>query len=261
MRLLAVAVVTAAVLAACQPDTVRIAFRPEAGTTYAYRVEVESVTVTTLQGGEPQRITDRFVLDAKQSVLESGDDSSRVRVRVAGPNVGARTYVVRLDRAGQLAEVQSIEGLPARALGSLGISEIFPVAAGAPPDRPLSPGERWQVNEPVRLPDQPESRLRGSGRLTELGVVDGNEVATVESNYRLAVRGTTELEQGSFALEGAQSTVKTGTHRLEDGSVEEVRAVTRGRFRLALMPPAGTTGPVVPGTLTIEVRSHTSRVG
>jgi hypothetical protein len=184
-----------------------------------------------------------------------------VRVQLSGPNLGARTFVVRLDRAGQLAEVQRIEDLPAQALGSIGLTEIFPAAAGAPPAAPLSPGERWVVDEPVSLPGQPRTRLRGSGRLTELGVVDGEEVATIDSTFRLAVQGTTELEQGSFALDGSQSTTATATHRLADGAVEEVRAVTRGRYRLTLLPPAGTSGPAVPGTLTVLVRSHTIRVG
>lgn len=261
MRRLAVVLAVLAVAGACRPDSVRLAFRPDAGSRSAYRVEVESVTVTALEGNEPQRVADRFVLRAEHAVLAAGTASSQVRVRLAGEGLAPRTFVVRLDRAGQLAEVQRIENLPARALGSLGLSEIFPAAAGAPPTRPLSPGERWVIDEPVDLPGQPASRLRGSGRLTELGVVDGKEVATVDSTVRLAVKGTTQLEQGSFALEGSQSTTSTATHRLADGTVQEVRALTRGRFELVLLPPAGTSGPAIPGTLTVEVRSHTTRVG
>jgi hypothetical protein len=257
---LAVVVAVLALLSACQPDTVRIDFRPAAGATYAYRVEVESVTVISVDGGAPQRLADKFVLRADHEVLSVGADSSRVRVRLGGPELAPRTFVVRLDRAGQLAEVQRTEGLPAQALGSLGLSEIFPAAAGAPPSRPLSPGERWVVDEPVDLPGQPGARLRGSGRLTELGVVSGRKVATVESAFRLAVKGTTQLEQGSFALDGSLATTSTATHRLADGAVEDVRAVTRGRYTLTLLPPAGTEGPAVPGTLTVEVRSHTSRI-
>ena len=261
MRRLAVVLALVALGAACQPDTVRLAYRPDAGTRSAYRVAVESVTVTALQGNAPQRVEDRFVLRAEHAVINAGAASSQVRVRLQGEGLSPRTFVVRLDRAGQLVEVQRIENLPARALGSLGLSEIFPAAAGAPPARPLSPGERWVIDEPVDLPGQPASRLRGSGRLSELGVVGGEEVATVDSTVRLAVDGTTQLEQGSFALDGSQTTTSTATHRLADGTVQEVRALTRGRYELLLLPPAGTTGPAIPGTLTIEVRSHTTRVG
>jgi hypothetical protein len=261
MRRLALAVALLALTAGCRPDTVNLGFHPAAGASYTYRVEVESLTVVSVDGSPSQRVEDRFELRADHDVLAAGAESSRVRVRLSGPNLGARTFVVRLDRAGQLAEVQRIEDLPARALGSIGLTEIFPAAAGAPPAAPLSPGERWVVDEPVSLPGQPRTRLRGSGRLTELGVIDGEKVATIDSTFRLAVRGTTELEQGSFALDGSQSTTATATHRLADGAVEEVRAVTRGRYRHTLLPPAGTAGPAVPGTLTVEVRSHTVRVG
>jgi hypothetical protein len=260
MRRLALVVALVALAGGCRPDTVRLAFRPKAGASYEYRVEVESNTVIALEGSPDQEVKDHFVLRARHDVLAAGAESSRVRIRLSGPNLGARTFVVRLDRAGQLAEVQRIEDLPARVLGSIGLTEIFPAAAGAPPDAPLSPGERWVVDEPVNLPGQPNTRLRGSGRLAELGVVDGDDVATIDSTFRLAVRGTTRLEQGSFALDGSQSTTSTATHRLRDGAVDDARAVTRGRYRLTLLPPAGTAGPAVPGTLTVEVRSHTSRI-
>jgi hypothetical protein len=36
---------------------------------------------------------------------------------------------MRFDRAAQLTAVESVEGIPAEALGSLGLSEIFPAAA------------------------------------------------------------------------------------------------------------------------------------
>jgi hypothetical protein len=262
VRRLAAAVLAVALVGACDPDTVRIVFRPDEGAHYVYRVEVESVTVIDLEGSSSRRIADKFVLQADHAVLAVGTDDSRVRVRLTGSEaVGPRTFVVRLDRAGQLAEVQRIENLPAEAFGNLGLSEIFPAAAGAPPARPLSPGERWEIDEPVDLPGQPRSRLRGAGRLSELGVVDGEEVARVESTVRLPVKGTTELGGGSFALDGSQTTTSTATHRLVDGAVQEVRAVTHGRYQLTLLPPPGQAGPAVPGMLTLEVRSRTRRVG
>jgi hypothetical protein len=257
---MAVVATALALLTGCQPDTVNLAFRPAEGARYAYRVEIDSVTITAIEGTAPERVTDHFVLHADQSVLAVSPDSIRVRIRLAGQGLGPRTFVVRLDRAGQLAEVQRIEGLPARALGSLGLSEIFPAAAGAPPDRRLSPGERWVVDEPVSLPGQPETRLRGSGRLKTLGVIDGRDVATIESTFRLAVRGMSQLNQGNFVLDGAQSTTSTATHVLADGSVENVEAFTKGRYRLTLLPPTGTDGPAVPGTLVVEVRSKTTRL-
>jgi len=264
LRLAAVALGAAlslAVVPGCGDDTVRVAFRPEAGTRYAYEIDVEATTVTDIEGRGPVRQSDRYVLRADHDVLSADGDSSRVEVQVREPGGATRRFVVRLDRAGQLAEVQRIEGLPAQALGSLGLSEIFPAAAGAPPDRPLAPGDRWQVDDPVELPGQARTRLRGSGRLSALGVVSGREVATIENRFELAVRGVTELLTGRFRLDGRQTTTSTAAHALDDGVVQQVDAVTRGQFRLTLLPPDGTDGPPVPGTLEVEIRSKTRRLG
>jgi hypothetical protein len=260
LRLVAVALATLLTLSACADDTVRVAFRPAAGARYAYEVEVEATTVTEIEGRAPVRETERFVLDVEHDVLAADGDSRRVEVRVRVPGGEQRRFVVRLDRAAQLAEVQRIEGLPAQALGSLGLSEIFPAAAGAPPDRPLAPGDRWRVDDPVELPGQERTRLRGSGRLAALGVVAGREVATIENRFDLTVRGTSELSLGRFRLDGRQTTASTASHDLADGAVENVEAVTRGRFRLTLLPPDGTDGPEIPGTLRIEIRSQTRRL-
>ena len=252
--------VLAAFASACEPDTVRVAFRPQADARYQYAVDVRSEAETRIADREPRRTSDNFVLRAEHDVLEAGPQSSTVEVRLASPGIGGRTFVARLDRAGQLAEVERIEGLPAQVLGELGISEIFPAAAAAPPDRALSPGDRWTIDAPVDLPGLAPGRLRGRGRLIALGVVDGREVATIESVVELTVpQGAADASE-RFVLGGTQSTTSTATHTLADGAVQEVRAVTRGRFDLTVLPPEGTSGPAVPGTLVVEVRSHTRRL-
>ncbi|HEV7887312.1 MAG TPA: hypothetical protein VGO92_07110, partial [Acidimicrobiales bacterium] len=134
MRRIALLVLAAMVLGGCKPDGVRLAFRPRPGAVYEYRVEVHAEVTTTIGDTAPRRRVDDNVLHAIHSVLSAGARSSRVRVRLSGESQPTRTFVVQLDRAAQLAEVQTIEGLPASALGTLGLSEIFPAAAGAPPD-------------------------------------------------------------------------------------------------------------------------------
>lgn len=253
-------VAAAASLGGCQPDTVDLAYRPAPGARYAYAVDVRSSTTTTLPGQEPRTTDDDFVLAARHRVLDAGSEGSRVEVTLDSPGRDERTFVVRLDRAAQLSEVQRIEGLPARVLGNLGLSEIFPAAAGAPPRRPLAPGDRWPIDEPVRLAGGPTLRLRGDGRLTALGVVDGREVATVESKVRLPVRATVDEGGRKVRLTGTQRTTMTASHSLEDGAVESVVAVTQARFGLELVPPEGTNSPPVRGVLRLEVRSTTRRV-
>jgi hypothetical protein len=239
---------------ACRDGTVRVAFRPAADTRYAYRVTVTADVVTHLGDRPPRRRTEEDVFTAHHTVLEAGRSGSTVEVRLEAEGRGEepRTFVVRFDRGGQLAEVQRIEGIPADVLGGLGLSEVFPAAAAAPPDRPLAPGDRWGLDF---------ERLRGTGRLVALGMVDGRRLATVESDYVLPVAQTADEGGNRLRFDGSQRTRATSTHDLRDGAVYEVRAETSGTFALQLLPPEGTTGPVVPGTLEVDVRSVTKRLG
>jgi hypothetical protein len=243
----------------CKDDTIHLAYRPKPGDHHTYEVRVRAVTVRTIGGGEPNRTEIENVFEAHHSVLEAGPAGSRVEVKLIEQGGEARTFVVTLDRAAQLAEVQRIEGLPASALGGLGLSEIFPAAAAAPPDRLLSPGDRWSIDEPVRLVAPEPAQLRGSGRLAKIGVVDGRDVATVESNYELGVARTAEEGQGQLILDGAQDTSSTTTYDLGDGALVSARSYSKATYNITLLPPAGTVVAPIPGTLTLEVRSTTRR--
>ncbi len=249
-------------LSACRPDTVRLAFRPTPGQQYSYEVRVESLTVATLGDKAPRRTSSSFVLRADQEVVRTVGTTTEVRVRltvVGGSSEReATTLVVRLDRAAQLAEVERIEGLPTSVLGQLGLAEVFPAAAGAPPDRPLSPGDRWTIDEPLRLSGGEDTRLRGHGRLSQLDIVDGRKVATVESSYQLPVRRLAPEDPKEVVLNGSQSTSTRTTHDLDDGSIRSAHSRSRGEFQLALRPPKGQTGPTVRGSLVVEVRSTTT---
>lgn len=257
MRRYAFGVVVVAVMvlatSACKADGVRLAYRPAAGSQYKYRIEVHAEVVTRIGDTPARRRVDDNVFFADHSVLAAG----RVRVQLRGSSEPTRTFEVRLDRAGLLAEVERIEGLPASALGTLGLSEIFPAAAGAPPDRLLSPGERWSVDDPVSLPGAAASRLRGEGRLVELGVVDGRDVARLDTRYVLPVERMSEEAQGQIVLRGEQVVRALSTSGVVDGAVVSASTETRGRFTLQLLPRDG--GAAVPGELEILVRSVTKR--
>lgn len=250
---LVVALVAVLLTGACRDGTVRVAFRPAKGAQYTYRVTVTADVVTRLGDRPARHTTEEDVFTARHTVLEAGRAGNTVEVKLEAEGEGEepRTFVVRFDRAGQLAEVQRIEGIPADVLGGLGLSEIFPAAAAAPPDRPLAPGDRWDIGA---------DRLRGTGRLAALGMVGGRKLATVESDYVLPVAQTTDESGNRLRFDGSQRTRATSTHDLRDGAVEEVQAETSGTFALQLLPPEGTTGPIVPGTLEAHVRSVTTRL-
>src|SRR5205085_2408089 len=142
----AVAMFVTALLAGCKPATVTVAFRPRAGAEYRYDVKVHSTTITRLGGTEPEVSVDDAVLRSDGTVLSAGPGEVRVRVQLHREGSDDRTFVVRLDRAAQLAGVETVEGLPPSVLGPDALPEILPGAPAAPPDRPLAPGDRWDID-------------------------------------------------------------------------------------------------------------------
>ena len=256
-------------LTGCRPGTVRVNFRPPPGARYQYETEVRQVTVTRLSGRPEERSTEEATLRADDTVIDSGPDGVRMRVVLQRSGSPTRTFVVRFDRAAQLAGVETVEGLPAAVLGALSLPEdILPGAAGAPPNRPLAPGESWTIDSPLRLPGTQPTRLEGSGRLVELQVVGGGrQVASIQARTRLPLARSTELRDSRLSLDGVEVTDSVSTHAISDGAIEELRAVTRGDFALVLAPAgaggaagAGGGGQAVTGRLSIEVRSRTRRL-
>lgn len=259
---LALVAATASLSSGCERDTVTLSFQPTEGSQLEYETTVESVTVTQLPGRVAVTREDRTRLDAHQEVLDVGDDGVLVEVSLSRPGIGTRTFTMRFDRAAQLTRVERVEGIPAAALGDLGLSEIFPAAAGAPPDRPLAPGDRWAIDDEVQLAgdDQP-ARLRGEGRLVEVGVEDGEDVATVRSTASLPIHTTTSTTRGTQSLTGTQVTVATATYDLDGGALRRASAVTTATFLLVLGPPEGRGGDAIEGTLSVHIRSEVRRTG
>lgn len=243
------------VTSGCEQPSVRLEYRPAAGTRDAYELQVSTTRTTSLKGESSRTERDAFSLRVTHRVLVDG---ARVAVRLTGPGDADRDFVVRLDRAGQLTSVETVEGLPAAALGSLGLSEVFPASVTAPPARPLRPGDRWDVDVAVLLAGAPAARLVGRGRLAAVGVSDGDELATVETDVSLPVDRVNPTDSGGTAhLVGTQRTRVRTTHRLRDGVLRNATARTVGSYNLTLSPPSPDGGPPVTGTLTVVVTSTT----
>jgi hypothetical protein len=256
--------------AGCKDDTVQVTFRPRVGAEYRYEVTVHSHSEVRIPGEDPEIRDDEVVLQSKHTVLAAGKDGVRVQVILGDAAGGIRTFVVRFDRAAQLESVESDDDEhpfgadPASEdPGIVGISEIFPGATGAPPDRRLGPGARWHVDDRVTVPGSDgDARLVGDGRLVELGIEDDESVA------RLATTGVLELATSQagadgevVVLEGSQVTEQRSTHDLDDGAVRSASSTTRGQFDLEIQPPFGQLRDPVRGTLTVKVTSETQRLG
>ena len=257
LRAAAVGVLLLATVGACRDDTVRLTYRPQEGDRSEYEVTVRSESVVEIAGQPEQRQVDRVVLIAEHEVLDADREGSRVRVRLRpeGDDASeAREFVVRFDRAAQLAEVQEVEGLPASILGDLGLAEIFPAAAGTPPNRRLEAGERWKITSAGE--GAPSS---GRGRLAELRIEDGTELGIVETATDLPVTRTGRSPDGLFRLDGEQHTDSRTAHDLTDGSVRWSEAETVGRYTLTLTSADG-DAPVVTGRLRVVVESTTERL-
>lgn len=236
---------------ACAPGGVHLSFRPEEGMRYLYEIEVASATEVSIPGEPADRDEDRVVLRAEHEVLSRDREQTRVRVRLRARDADPRTFVVTLDRTARLTEVERVENLPASALGELGLSEIFPAAAGAPPDRALRPGERWEIDEHIALPSGRKGQLRGYGRVAELRVVDGTKAAVVTTDVTVTVG-----RRARGRLAGTQRTMSRSIHAIADGAVIEARARTVGDFTVAIAQPPGRRGPSR-AALVVEVSSTT----
>ncbi|MEY2452838.1 MAG: hypothetical protein QOD92_2412 [Acidimicrobiaceae bacterium] len=263
-RTLGLLVATVALMTTgCRDDHVTITYQPRPGAAYEYTIHVVSSTTSAFPGSPasqppvvPADIT------ARHRVLDASDGTTRVEVQLEREGLGQRTFVMRFDRAAQLTAVESVEGIPAEALGSLGLSEIFPVAAGAPPDRRLRPGDRWVIDDQVQLAgmDAP-ARLSGTGRLVQLGVVDGHKTATVSSTTTLPLTATSTTSDGVQTLTGTQTTTITVVYDLADGAVRHSTATTSASYDVMLNPPTGRAGAPIKGSLTVKLQSETRRSG
>ncbi len=256
---MALGVLVALVAGACRTGTVLVTFRPEVGATYRYGVSVRSETTVRIGRNPPETRQLEVKLNAEHTVLEASDEGVRVEVVLSEPGTDDRTFVVVFDRAAQL---EAIEGMPDDTTGTIGIPEIFPAAAGAPPPQPLGPGARWAIDDEVTLPGaDPGARLVGTGRLVGLGVVDGEDVARIRSSARLPASTLLPLPRGDLRFDGSQTTRYRSTVDLDDGAVREAYSTTVGSFRLELGPPPGQTGAPVAGSLEVRVESETERLG
>lgn len=269
MRRLTTTLLLLGALVGCRDDTVQLTFRPKVGTVYRYEVKVRSRSEVRLPGGDPQIRNDEITLQSEQTVLAAGRDGVRVKVILGDASGSVRTFVVRFDRAAQLESVESDDSAIPQgtdgaggAAGAFGISEIFPAAAGAPPEGRLGPGERWKIDDRVSVPGAVEpAQLTGAGRLVELGLQDGAKVARLATSTTLRLTSTQNTAAGEqVLLDGEQVTEQRATHDLADGAVRAATSTTVGTFDLEISPPFGQLRDSVQGTLTVRVTSRTRRL-
>lgn len=254
---LAHAVLALALLGACDPDTVMVAYDAEVGDTARYRAEIRTDVTRVLAG---ERTRDRQVdrIETTQEVLSSDDGETMVEVDVL-PETGApRTFVARLDRAGRLDTIDVVDGVSAGALG-VDPGDGLPVGLLAPPPGELRPGQRWQIEEPFAVAALSEPlAVRGTGRVVSLGVEDGRDVAHVEVTVSMPVRSVVATSDGSVTVFGRQELSSKATYDLDGGGLVRERAVVDGEADLIVQPPPDVDAAPLRGTIAYTVTSETA---
>ena len=207
-------------LTACSDDkAVHVGFRPEAGATYRYEIKVQSVTTTELGDEAPDRAVDEVTLESRDTVLSAAPEEIKVQVQLRRAGSPDRTFRVRFDRAAQLAGVDAVDGLPPEVLGPVGLPEFLPAAATAPPDRPLSPGEKWKIDATPTFAGAAPVRLEGTGRLVKVTTADGRKVASIKAETSVPLSGTSQVGDATVTISGTETTESTATRALADGVV------------------------------------------
>ena len=248
----------AGALTACDGDeAIHVGFRPEAGATYRYEIKVQSVTTTVLGDDAPDRATDEVTLESRDTVLSAAPEEVKVQVQLLRAGSPDRTFRVRFDRGAQLAGVDAVDGLPPEVLGPVGLPEFLPAAATAPPDRPLSPGEKWKIDASPTFAGASPVRLEGTGRLVKVSTADGRKVASIKAETRVPLSGTSRVGDATVTISGMETTESTATRALADGVVQEASSVTKGSYNLVVSSNAGSP---VTGTMSVEIRAQTRRL-
>jgi len=242
-------------LTACETEAVHVGFRPEAGASYRYEINVQSVTTTVLGDEAPERSVDEVRLESRDTVLSAAPEEVRVQVQLRRAGSPDRTFQVRFDRGGRLAGVDAVDGLPPAVLGPVGLPEFLPAAATAPPDRPLSPGEKWKIE----ASPTPSTRLEGTGRLVKVMTAGGRKVASIKADTSVPLSSTSQVGDATVTITGTERTESTAVRALADGVVEEASSVTTGSYNLVLTPVTGSGAPVL-GTMSVEIRAQTKRL-
>lgn len=247
---LALAVGAVAVVG-CRDHTVSVAYAPTVGDTYDYRYEIEATVTRSLEGQEPEVMRIDTELVARQQVRAVTDDGARIRLQLAREGGATRTAVAILDRAGTLEGVELVEGLSAAVSGLADEGSLIPTLAG-PPDRPLAPGDRWEVRQGQR---------RGEGRLERLGVIDGSDVAVVRTTATEDLARSVQAGASDTEVTGRVRSGATTSYDLHDGAIRRSRSWSRGEIDAEIEPPRGVRAEPVQATIRFEVSVRVTREG
>jgi hypothetical protein len=239
-----------AALGACRGSTVSVEPRLEVGDRSRYRYEIEATITRSLDGADATTDEIATELVADQEVLAVTDDGAEAEVTLRRDGAAPRSAQVLLDRSGAIRGIELVQGLSSGSLGLAELGSLLPPST-APPAILLAPGSRWSISE---------GSLEGHGRLDRLGVVDGAEVAVVETTVAEALDDAVAAGTSAVRLGGELQAHTTASYDLDDGSVRRSTARSHGDVRARIDPPAGVDAAPALATITYEIRVRVTRL-
>lgn len=242
--------VALAALGACQPGTVRIDGHPSVGERSRYRYEIVATITRSIEGGAPTTSRVATTLLADQKVTAVSDAGVQADVTLRRDGAATRTARVLLNRSGAIRSIELVAGLDSADVGLSQLGSLLPPAV-TPPTRALAPGARWAIDE---------EDVRGTGRLMRLGVVDGADVAVVETSLSERIADAVTSGTSRATLTGTLRTYSTAAYDLEDGSTRHSTARSSGTVHARIEPPVGIQARPVLGTITYDIEVQAVRL-
>jgi hypothetical protein len=237
-------------LFACRSATVSVAYAPAIGQRYAFRYEIEATVTRRIAGAAPQVTRVDTQLIAQEQVRSRSPAGTRLLVVLTRDGGTPRTAEVLVDRAGSLAAIELVGGLDAASLGVADTGSLAPNQGLAPPDRRLAPGDRWTISGSGRT---------GHGWLAQLGVVDGQDVAVVDTSVSESVDDALQADSRATQVTGAIASVATTSYDLAGGAVRRSHSHSSGTLHALLSPPSGVAARAVQATIDYDVTVQVTR--
>ena len=253
------ALAIAALLSACRPDTVELAYQYPASNSISYRMQATANASWDIGGpGRGSYDVTFEVTETVESVEEDGvvvsvvmvPDPERVQERgLPSPGTTERSFALRIGENGEVLEVLEVDGVTSEALDPDELAFIGTYRPPLPEDR-VRLRDEWQAETAVEL-DAVFQQVLITGELEGLRRDADGRVAELRYSGEGPLVWTTTLPQGEAELTGTGTTSSTADLDMDRGSLRSARSSTNGEFEVRV-DPGGERAPIV-GTLELDL--------
>jgi hypothetical protein len=250
---------------ACRPDSVRLGYQFEEGDTHTYRMTAHATAVWDVAGGG--RGSYEVSFDVTESIKEVDPTGALVVVEMVpvasaskeqglpSPGLERRSFSLRLDPDGSVAEILQLDGIEASVLDHDELAFIGTYRPPLPEDV-VRLGDEWGDTGAIRLgPNVQQIQTRGT--LTGFERSDGMDLALIEFSGSSPVEWLTTLPQGEAQLTGEAATRGAARIDLASGGLDEATSSTGGDFLVRVIPGNG-DAPIT-GTLRLDLDLEVTR--